>query len=496
MSSRHPITDESHTHTREVKLSSDQRLKLNYKFAKHVIVTFQNSKVAYVQPFLKPVDPRADDASDYHTIIEHPMDLSTMLQELESGKYTKVSDVEESFDQMFSNCYRYNASSKTVYQRAYNFERAFRREWDKKNDWIEAQAARSNDSSEDVADDSSEGILHDTSDDEQMEDANETDEGTQESDESSDDDLRPRYYGYGRVASPDEDYMTNDDTSVDDTTEEDQKLSANIAEDETSEDDLPPVTRRRHPRKKPDLTDDHTPKKTEHRCRARKKDGSKHHTAIADAATVLKTNHKRPLDTTTEPQIHAQDHLDWVEQSTEVHSSPSIQKRAVSVEQATKKSCSNIFQGHFGDSFQESQTEQPQPELAQHQSAQPTPSSASNPDPNPLKTMLASIISTQIDTTTSKINNSVSGQYTQHLKLLEQLCSSNEKYEAFCGEWKTKAMDKVSQMQVQEILVRGVEQEVGLALVDTVTEQARKFCELVTSRATAFSNTFGGEEGR
>jgi hypothetical protein len=56
-------------------------------------------------------------------------------------------------------------------------------------------------------------------------------------------------------------------------------------------------------------------------------------------------------------------------------------------------------------------------------------------------------------------------------------------------------MEKVSQMQVQDILVRGVEREVGLALAETVTEQTRECCQQVTSRATAFSSFLGGGDG-
>jgi hypothetical protein len=57
-------------------------------------------------------------------------------------------------------------------------------------------------------------------------------------------------------------------------------------------------------------------------------------------------------------------------------------------------------------------------------------------------------------------------------------------------------MEKVSQMQVQDILSRGVEKQVGLALAETVTEQAREFCEQVTSRTTAFSRSFGRQEDK
>jgi hypothetical protein len=57
-------------------------------------------------------------------------------------------------------------------------------------------------------------------------------------------------------------------------------------------------------------------------------------------------------------------------------------------------------------------------------------------------------------------------------------------------------MGKVSKMQVQNILIRGVGEEVELALAETVAEQAREFCKQVTSRATAFSRSFGGQEDR
>jgi hypothetical protein len=68
--------------------------------------------------------------------------------------------------------------------------------------------------------------------------------------------------------------------------------------------------------------------------------------------------------------------------------------------------------------------------------------------------------------------------------------------ERFYQTWNTKAMEKVSQMQVQGILARGVEKEVELALAETVTEQTREFCEKMTTRATAFSRFSSGEDER
>lgn len=74
--------------------------------------------------------------------------------------------------------------------------------------------------------------------------------------------------------------------------------------------------------------------------------------------------------------------------------------------------------------------------------------------------------------------------------------SNESEIEVFYEDWKTKALGKVSLMQVQDILVRGVEREVGLALAETVTEQARVLCEQVTSCAAFFANTFAAKEGR
>jgi hypothetical protein len=98
-------------------------------------------------------------------------------------------------------------------------------------------------------------------------------------------------------------------------------------------------------------------------------------------------------------------------------------------------------------------------------------------------------------TTTAQINTNSKEEFTEHLELLEQLCCP-KKRENFYRVWKTRAMEKVSRMQVQDILSRGVGKEVRLALAETVTEQAKAFCKKMTSRATAFSRSFSGQEDR
>lgn len=45
---------------------------------------------------------------DYYTIIETPMDLSTIKKRLENRYYEKASECVGDFNTMFSNCYLYN----------------------------------------------------------------------------------------------------------------------------------------------------------------------------------------------------------------------------------------------------------------------------------------------------------------------------------------------------------------------------------------------------
>jgi hypothetical protein len=325
------------TWARKDSSSKEQRMKLNFKFAKHVILTFQRTDEDYVEPFLEPVDPIEDDAPDYHTIIKHPMDLSTMLQDLENGKFTKISEIKRSFKQMFANCFKYNPRRNEVYKDGMEFRMAFKKVWSGKDDWIEAQVTKSSDSSnQDMLDGCSGRILHDASDEDEIEDINGSDEGTGENDESSEDDLPPvrrrRQVSY-------KDWSTDDGISDDNLIEDSSGSQDEATEDEVPDDDSPPVKRRRSALNKLNSTDDDTYRKHEPEWRARKEDGSKRHVAIDEIASDLNTNHKRPLDTTTGPEayISSRDQTVSTEQPSEADRSRSIQQEPVSINGAAKK---------------------------------------------------------------------------------------------------------------------------------------------------------------
>ncbi|XP_078146896.1 bromodomain-containing protein 4-like isoform X3 [Centroberyx gerrardi] len=64
--------------------------------------------VAYAWPFYKPVDVQALGLHDYHDIIKHPMDLSTIKNKLDNRQYRDAQEFAADVRLMFSNCYKYN----------------------------------------------------------------------------------------------------------------------------------------------------------------------------------------------------------------------------------------------------------------------------------------------------------------------------------------------------------------------------------------------------
>lgn len=122
-------------------LTDGRRSQLEYKFCRQLIEYYLTASEEYVVPFLKPVDEVVDDAPHYYEIIEHPMDLSTMLQIVDSCTIPfYFTGVRSLFRHMFSNCYEYNEPGCEVYQMGKAFERAFDEVWAKKDDWIRAEA--------------------------------------------------------------------------------------------------------------------------------------------------------------------------------------------------------------------------------------------------------------------------------------------------------------------------------------------------------------------
>lgn len=69
---------------------------------------FSKRHVSYAWPFFKPVDAEALQLHDYHDIVKHPMDLSTVRKKLNRGEYPDAQAFAADVRLIFSNCCQYN----------------------------------------------------------------------------------------------------------------------------------------------------------------------------------------------------------------------------------------------------------------------------------------------------------------------------------------------------------------------------------------------------
>ncbi|XP_036382188.1 bromodomain-containing protein 3-like [Megalops cyprinoides] len=80
---------------------------------------------AYAWPFYKPVDAEALELHDYHDIIKHPMDLSTVKKKMDSREYQDAQSFAADIRLMFSNCYKYNPPDHEVVAMARKLQDVF-----------------------------------------------------------------------------------------------------------------------------------------------------------------------------------------------------------------------------------------------------------------------------------------------------------------------------------------------------------------------------------
>ncbi|XP_078498077.1 bromodomain-containing protein 3 isoform X2 [Lissotriton helveticus] len=80
---------------------------------------------AYAWPFYKPVDAEALDLHDYHDIIKHPMDLSTVKKKMDGRDYQDAQGFAADIRLMFSNCYKYNPPDHEVVAMARKLQDVF-----------------------------------------------------------------------------------------------------------------------------------------------------------------------------------------------------------------------------------------------------------------------------------------------------------------------------------------------------------------------------------
>ncbi|TRY60466.1 hypothetical protein DNTS_028904 [Danionella cerebrum] len=102
------------------------RLSEQLKYCDVIVKEMLSKKhAAYAWPFYKPVDAEALELHDYHDIIKHPMDLSTVKKKIDSREYQDAQIFASDVRLMFSNCYKYNPPDHEVVAMARKLQDVF-----------------------------------------------------------------------------------------------------------------------------------------------------------------------------------------------------------------------------------------------------------------------------------------------------------------------------------------------------------------------------------
>ncbi|XP_015222414.1 bromodomain-containing protein 3 isoform X2 [Lepisosteus oculatus] len=112
----------------EVPQHAGKKGKLNehLKYCDSILKEMLSKKhAAYAWPFYKPVDAEALELHDYHEIIKHPMDLSTVKKKMDSREYQDAQGFAADIRLMFSNCYKYNPPDHEVVAMARKLQDVF-----------------------------------------------------------------------------------------------------------------------------------------------------------------------------------------------------------------------------------------------------------------------------------------------------------------------------------------------------------------------------------
>ncbi|KYO27110.1 bromodomain-containing protein 2 isoform X2 [Alligator mississippiensis] len=106
--------------------SKKGKLTEQLKYCNGILKELLSKKhAAYAWPFYKPVDASALGLHDYHEIIKHPMDLSTIKRKMENRDYHDAQEFACDVRLMFSNCYKYNPPDHDVVAMARKLQDVF-----------------------------------------------------------------------------------------------------------------------------------------------------------------------------------------------------------------------------------------------------------------------------------------------------------------------------------------------------------------------------------
>lgn len=81
-------------------------------------------------PFMEPVDTEALKVPSYYTVIEHPMDMGTIIKRVENNYYHNVNELVYDIRLVISNCFKFNMPGSLVYRNGQELEELFKQVYD------------------------------------------------------------------------------------------------------------------------------------------------------------------------------------------------------------------------------------------------------------------------------------------------------------------------------------------------------------------------------
>ncbi|OAA54833.1 transcription regulator [Niveomyces insectorum RCEF 264] len=89
-----------------------------------------------VGPFRDPVDPSSEGIPDYFQKVKRPMDLSTIKDNLDNGRYKSQEEFAADMRQIFTNVYLYWKKSDPIWTVCERFEKTFEEKYAQMNKWL------------------------------------------------------------------------------------------------------------------------------------------------------------------------------------------------------------------------------------------------------------------------------------------------------------------------------------------------------------------------
>jgi hypothetical protein len=79
----------------------------------------------YSFPFRRPMNPADDHSRDYYKVIQKPMDLTTVMANIDAGKYTKMEEWQEDVNLIWANALQYNEHTSWYWAAAEKMRKRF-----------------------------------------------------------------------------------------------------------------------------------------------------------------------------------------------------------------------------------------------------------------------------------------------------------------------------------------------------------------------------------